>query len=116
MSNYDEQIKQLIQFDPNAFPQVREFYQSSADAFEKLTRHNQAIFGDIMDFAVQQTKLPLETDNAADLMARQVDASLALNQKMTERFQTFMDIARDAQAHATEVVTAEIKKEVKKAA
>ena len=116
MSNFDEQIKQFMQFEMNAFPQIRDYYQYSADAFEKLARHNQAIFGDIVDFAVQQTKLPLETDNATDLVSKQVDAGLALNQKMTERFQTYLDIARDAQVHANEVVTAEIKKEVKKAA
>lgn len=116
MSNFDEQIKKFMQFETNAFPQVREYYKYNIEAFEKLTRHNQAILGDIVDFAVQQTRLPLETDNASDLMAKQVDASLALNQKMTERFQTYMDIARDAQVHATEVVTAEIKKEVQQAA
>ena len=116
MSNFDDQIKQFMQFDVNAYPQVRDFYATSIEAFEKLARHNQAVMGDVIDFAVQQTKLPAEIDSPADLVAKQMDATLALNQKMTERFQTYLDIAREAQTHATEVVAAEVKKEVKKAA
>jgi len=116
MSNFDDQMKHFMQFDVKAYPQVRDFYATSIEAFEKLARHNQAVMGDMIDFAVQQAKLPTEVENPTDLVARQMDATLALNQKMTERLQTYLDIARDAQAQATEVVTTEIKKEVKKAA
>lgn len=110
MSNFDDQIKQFMQFDMNAFPQMREFYASSVEAFEKLAHHNQAVMGDMIDFAVQQARLPSEVNNPADLVTKQMDATLALNQKMTERFQTYLDIARDAQVHATGVVAAEVKK------
>ena len=95
---------------------VRNLTTAYVDAFEKIARKNYALAGDMVEFAVSQARLPLEIDEPKALMERQVEASKAFAELLTERAGEYVELGNELKDSTTTMLDKDFVEPVKKAA
>jgi phasin family protein len=116
MTNPNDQIQQMVDFQQQAFEPFRAFTTVAAQTFERLARQNYAVLGDYIEFAVEQAKLPTQVTDANDFMGKQMAHTRAFGEKLVKRTQEYAEIARTAQEAAAVAVAADKRPAAKKAA
>lgn len=106
MTNVNEQINQFWSFQKEALEPMRAFNGIAADAFERVSRQNYAVLGDMLNFAVEQARLPAKASDASELFARQMEYTRAFGEQLARRTQEYLDIAGTFQAKAAQVTLA----------
>lgn len=110
MSTINEQFERYIDMQAEAFGPVRAFGGVAADTFERVVRQNYAVLGDYIEYAVGQAKLPGAVKDVNDYVGRQVAYNRAFSEKLAERVQEYVNIARDSQKEVEDFAEAEVKK------
>ena len=67
---------------------------SGKDVTWLLARQNQAVFGDCIDFAVDQANRTVNATDANDYFSQQVETIREFGEQMSERAQQYADITR----------------------
>lgn len=116
MTDFNEQFNKYLDFQAQAYEPLRAFGGAAAETFEKLSRQNYAVLGDYVDFAVQQAKLPGQVADANDYAAKQFETTREFGERLAERVQGYVAIARAAQARTEEAAATQVKATRKKAA
>ena len=70
MNAFNETFDKMTDFGTKGLEPVREFAGVAIDQFEKLARANYAMAGDVMEFAVEQARLPLTVTEPKTLIER----------------------------------------------
>ncbi|NIL94307.1 MAG: hypothetical protein GTO71_07670, partial [Woeseiaceae bacterium] len=65
------------------------------DTFEKLARKNYAVYGDVLDYAVSQARLPIEVTEPKELFERQAAAGKAFVELLTERANEYAELGKE---------------------
>ena len=95
MTTFAENIEKFSDLQKQGFEPVRDFAVFAADAFEKLARKNYAVYGDVLDFAVAQAKLPIEVAEPKELLAQQIESSKALAEVLTNRANEYVELSKE---------------------
>ena len=71
---------------------------------DRLGQYQYAVAGDYLEWSLAQAKAALGAQTPADFVAKQVELTTALSEKLRARAQEFVTLATDAQATVTEAV------------
>jgi len=119
MNTFNEQFEKYLGMQKELFAPAQAISGVMMETFERLARHNYVVLGDYVNYAVQQAKLPAEVESVNDLFGRHVESSRSFGEKMVQRAQEYVEIVRNEQTKAEEIMAANepvAKKAVKKAA
>lgn len=121
MEMYNEQfvndsLKQLADWQSQAFEPARKMSESAATAYEKYLKLSYSAMGDMVEFYVDQAHLMATSTDAKAFYESQQTAMTELNSTVSARAGEFVDLASDLQAEAKDVVSNTIKAAGKKAA
>ncbi len=119
MTTINKQFEQYADIQKQAFEPIRAFGGIAAEAFELLARQNHAIFGDYVDFAVDQAHRAVNTTDLNDYFSQQIETFREFGEQMNERVQQYADITRqtgDKVKQAGPIAVPADKKAAKKAA
>ena len=78
MTSFTDNLERLADLQKLGLEPVRNFTEFTVDTFEKLARKNYAVYGDVLDYAVSQARLPIDRD-AGDTAAVRPFAGLHKN-------------------------------------
>jgi len=106
MNDFTEQFQEFAKLQAEFMQPLREMTGVAADSFEKLSRLNYTVQGDIVDYTVEQAQLIASTDNAASLMSKQYETAKSLAEKMSSRAAEYSDIAKEYQTSLQKIEVA----------
>lgn len=104
MTTQNEQFTNFIGFQKEALEPIRAANGMAADAFERLSRQNYAVLGDYLNFAVEQARLPTQTADYTQYLARQMEQARTFGEQLVRRSQEYVDILSAFQAKAQTAV------------
>jgi phasin family protein len=104
MTTQNDQFATFIGFQQEALEPVRAATSMAADAFERLSRQNYAVMGDYLNFAVEQTRLPTQTADYTQYLAKQMEHARTFGEQLVRRSQEYVDIMSAFQAKAQAAV------------
>ena len=92
MTTFAENFEKFSDLHKQGLEPVRHFTTFAIDAFEKLARQNYAVYGDLINFAVAQARLPVNVAEPKELFERQVSESRAFVELLAERANEYVEI------------------------
>lgn len=104
MTTQNDQFANFLGFQQEALEPMRAANGMAADAFERLSRQNYAVLGDYINFAVEQARLPTQTADYTQYVARQMETARLFGDQLVRRSQEYMDILSAFQAKAQTAV------------
>jgi hypothetical protein len=104
MTNQNDQFANFLGFQKEALEPMRAANGMAADAFERLSRQNYAVLGDYINFAVEQARLPTQTTDYTQYLARQMETARLFGDQLVRRSQEYMEILTAMQAKAQTAV------------
>lgn len=116
MTSFMDSFEKLNEFGKQGMEPVKHFTGAYVDAFEKIARKNYAFAGDVVDFAVQQARLPLEVAEPKELFERQIETSKAFAELLTARANEYVELSNDLKDATASLIDQDIVEPVKKAA
>lgn len=94
MTTFTENFEKLTDLQKQGLEPVRNFTAFAIDTFEKLARQNYAFCGDVLEFAVQQAKLPVDVTEPKELFERQVASTKAFAELLKERAEEYVELGK----------------------
>lgn len=99
-------------FDPSAmiaaareaFAPVLKAQQEGAKMLERLSQYQYAVAGDYLEWSLAQAKAAVAAQTPTDFVAKQVELTTTLSEKLRARAQEFVTLATDVQAIVTDAV------------
>jgi len=102
--NQNDPFANFIGFQKEALEPVRAANGLAADAFERLSRQNYAVLGDYLNFAVEQARLPAQTADYTQYLAKQMEFARSFGEQLARRSQEYVDLFSAFQAKAQSAV------------
>ena len=72
--------------------------QEGVKALERLGQYQYAVAGDYLEWSLAQAKAAVGAQTPTEFVAKQVELTTALSEKLRARAQEFVTLAADAQA------------------
>lgn len=92
MTSFVENFQNFSDLQKQGLEPVRDFTGFAIDAFEKVARQSYAVYGDLLDFALTQARLPLDVSDPKDYFDRQVSEGKAFVSLLTESANEFVTL------------------------
>src|ERR1022692_3805672 len=89
----------------SALAPVVKAQEESIKAFDRVGHYQYAVAGDYLEWCLAQAKAALAAQTPAEFVAKQVELTTALSEKLRARAQEFVTLATDAPTSFTNVVT-----------
>ena len=89
----NEQMKQLVELQQRNLEPMRIFGGLAVEAFEHMARKNYEVAGDVIDFTVRQTGLPLKSESFDQTVSAQMSESKAFAELMNRRAAEYAELA-----------------------
>lgn len=115
MSNFNDTFEQLTGFQKQGLEPVRHFSSLAVEAFEELARKNYAFYGDVMEFAVAQAKLPVTVNEPEALFEKQIASTKGFAELVSKRVNEYIELGKTFQQSTSELIDKDIVAPVKKA-
>jgi hypothetical protein len=109
MTTFTENFEKLSKLQQEGLEPVREFTGVAVEAFEKFARKNYAVYGDVLDFTIQQTRAALETTDAKELLETQIERSKGFAQLLATHANEYFEIGKSVQEEAVAAAPAATK-------
>ena len=116
MTTFVENFEQISDLQNKGLEPVRNFTAFAVDAFEKLARQNDAFYGDVVEFAVSQAKLPVDIAEPKELFERQVASGKAFAELLTDRANEYVELGKVLNDTSANLFEKDIVEPAKKAA
>jgi hypothetical protein len=100
MTTQNDIYATIAGFQKEALEPMRAVNGVAADAFERLSRQNYAVLGDYINFAVEQARLPVQTADYTQYLARQMEQARTFGEQLVRRSQEYVEIMSAFQAKA----------------
>jgi len=99
----NNQLTQFADLQAKTMEQMLPFANLASDATAKLLRKNYEVMGDWVDFAVEQSQLPLKSDAPSEVVEAQMANAKKLSETMTTRANEYAEMAKSwgSQAQAS---------------
>jgi len=116
MTNFTENFETFAELQKQGLEPVRHFTGVAVNTFEKIARTNYALYGDVLDFAVKQARLPVEVSEPKALFERQVATSKEFVELLSTRASEYVQLGQEFQETAATVIEKDFVEPVKKSA
>ena len=94
MTTFAENIEKITELQKQGLEPVRNYADFAVDAFEKIARKNYALCGDVLDFWVAQTRLPVAAAEPKEFFERQVASTREFAELMTTRAKEYVELGK----------------------
>jgi hypothetical protein len=115
MTTFTDSFEQFAEMQKQGLEPVRQFGTVAVKLFEQLARQNYAVYGDVLEFAVAQAKLPVDVNEPKALFEQQVASTKAFAELVGKRATEYVELGKAFQARAGELIDPEIIEPVVKA-
>jgi phasin family protein len=88
----------------SALAPVVKAQEESIKAFDRVGHYQYAVAGDYLEWSLAQAKAALAAQTPAEFVAKQVELTTALSEKLRARAQEFVTLATDAQSSFKQAV------------
>ncbi len=116
MTSFTENFEKLSDLQKQGLEPVRNLTSFAVEAFEKLTRQNYAFYGDVMEFAISQARLPVEIAEPKELFERQAASGKAFAELLTDRANQYVELGKDLKDTSASLFEKDIVEPARKAA
>src|ERR1022692_2736488 len=89
----------------SALAPVVKAQEESIKAFDRVGHYQYAVAGDYLEWSLAQAKAALAAQTPAEFVAKQVELTTALSEKLRARAQEFVTLATEAQTSAQTTFT-----------
>lgn len=103
MSDTTFDSKTIIEAYRKALAPVQKAQQEGVKTLDRVGRYQYAVAGDYLEWALAQTKATVAAQTPADFLAKQVELTTGLSEKLCARAQEFVTLATEAQTSFTAV-------------
>ncbi|MEO8225219.1 MAG: phasin family protein [Gammaproteobacteria bacterium] len=100
MKTQNDTFTNFTAFQKEALEPIMAANTVAADAFERLSRQNYAVLGDYLNFAVEQARLPTQTTDYSQFVAKQMEHARIFGEQIARRSQEYVEIMTAFQAKA----------------
>lgn len=100
--NITEHAERLARANEQHTAQALAFSRAAARSFERLTRQNYAVVGDLLDFTIAQMRIPTAQADARAMVEAQAAQTRALADKTRSRVGEYVEIATELGQLATQ--------------
>ena len=90
--------KTVLESYRSALAPVLKAQEEGIKAFDRVGHYQYAVAGDYLEWSLAQAKAALAAQTPAEFVAKQVELTTALSEKLRARAQEFVTLATDAQA------------------
>src|ERR1039457_2805340 len=104
MSDSTFDPKAIFETYRNAFTPVLKVQEEGVKTIDRLGRYQYAVAGDYLEWSLAQAKAALAAQTPAEFVAKQVELTTALSEKLRARAQEFVTLATDAQTSFKQAV------------
>jgi len=104
MNTFNETFEKLADMQKQGLEPVRQFSGMAVELFEQLARKNYAFYGDVLEFAVAQAKLPVDANEPKALFEQQVASTKAFAELVAERANEYVELGKSFQESAGNLV------------
>ena len=88
----NEQMKQIAELQQRNLEPMRAFGGLAVEAFEQMTRKHYEVVGDMIDFTVRQSGLPLKGESLDQTVSTQMAESKAFAELMNQRATEYAEL------------------------
>jgi len=93
VESMNEQMKRFAELQQTSLQPMRIFGGLAVEAFEHMARKNYEVAGDMIDFTVRQTGLPLKAESLDQTVSAQVSEGKAFAELMNQRATEYAELA-----------------------
>jgi len=93
VNDTNAQMKQFADAQQRSLEPMRAFGGVAVEAFEHLARQHYAVMGDMVDFTVRQTGLPLKGESFDKTVSAQMSEGKAFAELMNQRATEYAELA-----------------------
>jgi ferritin-like protein len=104
MNAFNDTFEKMTEFGTQGLEPVRQYAGVAIDSMEKLARANYALYGEMMEFAVAQARLPLTATDPKELIERQMESGKAFVELVSERVNDYVELGKDLQDNMAQFV------------
>lgn len=116
MSTFAKNLEKFAELQKQGLEPVRGFTIHAVDAFEKLARKNQALYGDVVDYAVAQARLAVEVVEPKELFERTIASNKDFAELLAGRVNEYVELGKELNDTSNNLFEEEIVKPAKEAA
>ena len=116
MTTFAENFEKMTELHKQGLEPVRNFAEFTVEAIEKLARKNYALAGDILEFAVDQAKLPVNVTEPRELFERQVASTREFAELLSNRLNEYVELGKALNERTTSLFEKDVVEPAKKAA
>ena len=92
MSSISENFEKISDLQKQGLEPFRNLTVFAVEAFEKIARQNYAFYGDVLEFAVAQAKLPVDIAEPKELFERQIASGKEFAEVLTNRTNQYVEL------------------------
>ncbi len=104
MSDLNFDPKAILETYKTALAPVMKVQQEGVKVLDRVGRYQYAVAGDYLEWSLAQAKLAFGAQSPADFLAKQVELTTALSEKLRARAQEFATLATESQTSFTDAV------------
>jgi phasin family protein len=104
MSDISFDPKNILETYKNAFAPALKVQQEGVKALDRVGRYQYAVAGDYLEWSLAQAKAAIGAQSPVDFVARQVELTTALSEKLRARAEEFVRLATDSQTGMNDAV------------
>lgn len=116
MTAFTKNFEKLTDLQELGVESARNLSAFTIEAFEKVTRQNYALAGDIVEFAVEQAKLPVDVTAPEELIERQVATAKSFAERLTDRARGYFELGKEFNDASAALFASDLVAPVKKQA
>ncbi len=95
MTAFTKNFEKLTDLQELGVESARNLSAFAVEAFEKLTRQNYALAGDVLELAVEQAKVPADVSAPEELIERQVAIAKSFGERLTDRARGYFELGKE---------------------
>lgn len=115
MPSIIDSFKNMSDLQTQGLEPIRNLSVFAVDAFEKIARQNYAFYGDVLEFAVAQAKLPINAAEPKELLEAQVAAGKEFVELLTNRTNEYVELGNSIKGTSAKLFEKDIVEPAKKA-
>lgn len=103
---FTENYEQIMEAQKQQYEPMLKWNALAVQAFERIARKNYEVSGDMLDYMVAQSQIPLNGKPAQELVADFVDGNREFGEKLAQRSAEYVELTKSLTSEVSEKVAA----------
>jgi len=93
IASMNDQMKKVTDMQARAFEPMRLFGTLAVETMDSVVRKNYAVMGDLVEYTLKQTRLPMNGGEASEIVSAQMAEANAFGEKLSSRANEYAELA-----------------------